>query len=77
MPEKKTNKKEIGNTAYLVTFKKRLTPHQALQLKRALKCAVITVVDEAVMNQVNVQPKVNDWMLRKLQPETRPPLKKK
>jgi hypothetical protein len=40
----------------------KLTAEQELELKRALKSAVVTVLPKLAEGRVQVQPKENDWL---------------
>jgi hypothetical protein len=53
---------ETKRTNFGVSFPNSgLSPEQELELKEALKSAVVAVLTEQIKSQVNVQQKVNDW----------------
>jgi hypothetical protein len=53
---------ETNKIGFLVAFPDEgLTLKQKRELKNALKSAVVSVLTDRLRNQINVQPKVNDW----------------
>ena len=56
----KENEEKAG---YLVTFPQHLTKAQVEQLKIALQNAVVSVSKRIELDDVNVQPKINDFAL--------------
>jgi hypothetical protein len=53
---------ETKSTKLRITFPHaELTGEQELELKKALRSAVVSVLPDMLKDQVNIQPKVNGW----------------